>query len=77
MDDLINNYYMDKKYVFVEVEEGVLAISYYRTYDNSTYRSYNVLDRDESFLTKDYKEEIIDIINKYREIANFLEDSLR
>lgn len=77
INDLIENYYVNKRYAFVKVEEGILVIPYYNTYDNSTYTTYDVLDIDESFLTKDNKEEIEDIINEYREVANFLEDSLR
>ena len=77
MDDLIENYYVGKKYVFVKVEEGTLIIPYYSTFDNSTCITYDVLDADESFLAKDNKEEIQNVINEYREIANFLEDSLK
>lgn len=74
---LIEDYYTDKEYIFIEVKEGVLAIPYYNTCNNSICTPCNALEIDESFLIQDNIEKIQDIISQHREIVNFLEDNLK
>lgn len=74
---LIEDYYTDKEYIFIEVKEGVLAIPYYNTCNNSICTPCNALEIDESFLIQDNIEKIQDIISQHKEIVNFLEDNLK
>lgn len=76
ISDLIENYYIDKEYVFTEVKEGVLAIPYYNTYNNSICTTCNALEIEESFLIQDNIEKVLEIISQHKEIANFLEAKL-
>lgn len=74
--DVLYDYCIDKNYVFVELDEGILAIPHYNTCNESICSPNNVLDLEDSFFIHQEVDKIQDVINEYRDMINFLESGL-